>query len=65
MPIPLSTIFISDLPPFLTKILILFAPASILFSTSSFITEAGLSITSPAAILLTTSSDNNRILFIY
>src|SRR2546427_11299295 len=40
---------------------ILRAPASMLFSMSSFTTEAGRSTTSPAATWLATASGNNRI----
>ena len=43
---------IKDIPPSLISIVTAVAPASIAFSTSSFTTEDGLSITSPAAILL-------------
>ena len=48
--LPLSVIFIYDIPPFFISTVILLAPASIEFSTISFTTDAGLSITSPAAI---------------
>ena len=49
-PFPSSIIRIYDIPPFLISIVILLDPASIEFSTNSFTTDAGLSITSPAAI---------------
>jgi len=57
IPQPLSITRIRSLPPFSITTIILLAPASIAFSTSSFTTEAGRSITSPAAILLLTSSE--------
>ena len=50
MPIPSSVIDKNFLPPFFISITILFDRASIEFSTSSFIIETGLSITSPAEI---------------
>ena len=50
IPQPLSVTRIKLLPPSLISTVIWLAPASIAFSTSSFITEAGRSITSPAAI---------------
>ncbi len=56
MPLPLSWIRISFLPPDSTSIRISSAPASREFSTSSLTTEAGRSTTSPAAILLQRSS---------
>jgi hypothetical protein len=37
------------------------APASMAFSTNSLITDAGRSITSPAAMRLTVSADSWRI----
>ena len=46
---------IKDIPPSLISIVTAVAPASIAFSTSSFTTDDGLSITSPAAILLIVS----------
>ena len=49
-PQPLSVILIYFTPPELMSTVIVVAPASIEFSASSFTTEAGLSITSPAAI---------------
>ncbi len=58
IPIPSSETSIMSIPPFLTFTVILVAPASIELSTNSLITEAGLSITSPAAICLITSSDS-------
>ena len=50
-----------EIPPFFISTVTLFAPASIEFSTISFITDAGLSITSPAAILFIVKSSNNTI----
>ena len=64
-PFPLSVIRIYVIPPFFVSIFILFAPASIEFSTNSFTTEAGLSITSPAAILFIVKSSNKTILPIF
>ena len=46
---------IKDIPPSLISIVTAVASASIAFSTSSFTTDDGLSITSPAAILLIVS----------
>ena len=51
MPEPLSVTLINDIPPSLISTVTALAFASIAFSTSSFTTEDGLSITSPAAIL--------------
>ena len=61
MPQPLSATRISSLPPCSTDTSIRVAPASTEFSSSSFTTLAGRSITSPAAILLTTLGDSWRI----
>ena len=52
MPLPLSFMTIKFLPAHSRIISISFDPASIEFSTNSFTTDAGLSMTSPAAILL-------------
>lgn len=54
IPLPLSWIWISLMPPWLIVMLILVAPASILFSRSSFTAFSGRWITSPAAIRFTT-----------
>ena len=54
IPRPLSCICSSLFPPSLTSTEICVAPASRLFSSISFNAEAGLWMTSPAAILLTT-----------
>ena len=62
IPQPLSATLIKSLPPLLTSTATLVAPASIEFSTSSFTTEAGLSMTSPADILFITSSGRICIL---
>ena len=62
IPFPLSVTFIYDIPPFFISTVMFFAPASIEFSTISFMTDAGLSITSPAAILFIVKSSNNTIL---
>ena len=61
IPDPLSIILICFIPPFFTSIFMLVAPASIEFSTSSLTTEAGLSITSPAAIWFIVNSSNKTI----
>ncbi len=50
IPQPSSLMRIYETPPFLISIVTFVAPASIEFSTSSFITELGRSTTSPAAI---------------
>ena len=52
IPLPLSVMRIKEIPPSLISMVMAVAPASIAFSTSSFTTEEGRSITSPAAILL-------------
>jgi DNA mismatch repair ATPase MutS len=51
IPQPLSVIRMNEIPPSLISTTTAVAPASMAFSTSSFTTEAGRSITSPAAIL--------------
>ena len=61
IPFPLSVIRIYDIPPFFISTVIFVAPASIEFSTISFIADAGLSITSPAAILFIVKSSNNTM----
>ena len=65
IPFPLSVTFIYDIPPFSISTTILLAPASIEFSIISFITDAGLSITSPAAILLIVKSSNKTMFPIF
>ena len=65
IPFPLSATLIYDIPPFFISTVILFAPASIEFSTISFITDAGLSITSPAAILFIVKSSSRTIFPIF
>ncbi len=65
IPLPLSVTFIYEIPPFLISTVMLVAPASIEFSIISFITDAGLSITSPAAILLIVNSSNNTMFPIF
>ena len=47
---PLSVIRIREIPPSFISMVIAVAIASMAFSVSSFTTEAGLSMTSPAAI---------------
>ncbi len=64
MPEPLSITLTKSSPPFLISTVMLVAPASQLFSTSSFTTASGLSTTSPAAILPITSWGNLRMDFI-
>ena len=61
IPFPLSVILIYEIPPFFISTVIAVAPASIEFSINSFTTEAGLSITSPAAILFIVLSSNSTI----
>ena len=51
IPIPLSAIRINVMPPSLISTVTAVAPASIAFSASSLTTDAGRSMTSPAAIL--------------
>ena len=53
------------MPPFFISTFIFVAPASIEFSTNSFTTDAGLSITSPAAILFIVKSSNKTIFPIF
>src|SRR6476646_7119599 len=60
MPSPSSLTRISRRPPPSVRTSIRRAPASSAFSTSSLTTLAGRSTTSPAAIRLTTASDNWR-----
>ncbi len=64
MPTPLSATRIYVIPPSTISIAIAVLCASIEFSTSSFITEAGRSTTSPAAILFDISLSNTIILLI-
>ena len=61
MPQPSSVTRISEMPPRWTRISMLVAPASMLFSTSSLTTEAGRSTTSPAATWLARASGSRRI----
>ena len=61
MPPPSSPTAISVLPPSRSTISILRAPASIAFSTSSLTAAAGRSMTSPAAMRLTTTGGSWRI----
>ncbi len=63
IPQPLSRIRMECFPPVSTSMRISVAPASIELSTSSFTTDAGRSITSPAAILFIVSLSRIRILF--
>ena len=58
LPVPLSWICSIFIPPALTVTVILLLPASIEFSSISLIALAGLWITSPAAILFTTTSSS-------
>ncbi len=64
MPPPSSTTLISLVPPPASWTEIAPAPASRLFSRSSFRADAGRSTTSPAAIWLIRSSGRTRMLFI-
>ncbi len=59
IPQPLSTTCIKVRPASFNIICILVAPASTAFSTSSFTTEAGRCMTSPAAIWLATESGSS------
>ena len=61
IPHPLSVTRIYVTPPFCISTVIVFAPESIAFSKSSFITDEGLSTTSPAAIRLATAKDKTFI----
>jgi len=65
IPFPLSTILTNVFPPFFISIIIFVAPASIEFSTNSFTTFAGLSITSPAAILFIVKSSSSTMFPIF
>ena len=62
MPQPLSCRLISNRPPFLISSLISDAPASRLFSSNSLTTDAGRSMTSPAAIWLASDVESLCIL---
>ena len=64
MPQPSSPTRISSRPPCSTATSIRVAPASTAFSISSLTTLAGRSITSPAAILLTTLGGSSRMLIL-
>ena len=61
IPQPSSRTRIRSIPPASTATAIRVAPASSAFSISSFTTEAGRSITSPAAIRAATSGGSTRI----
>ena len=61
IPQPLSVTRISVTPPFCISTVMRVAPASIPFSTSSFITEEGRSTTSPAAIRFATAKESTFI----
>src|SRR5205823_603312 len=61
MPQPSSTTRIKEIPPRRMMTSIFRAPASMLFSTSSFTTEAGRSTTSPAATWLARISGKSRM----
>ena len=61
MPEPSSTTRMTELPPRRIMISMRRAPASSEFSTSSFTTEAGRSMTSPAATWLATSSGSSAM----
>ena len=64
MPQPLSCRLISNRPPFLISSLISEAPASRLFSSNSLTTEAGRSMTSPAAIWFASAVGSLCILWV-
>ena len=61
MPHPLSVTRIRVIPPRWISTVMLVAPASMAFSISSLMTDAGLSTTSPAAIRFATANDNTLI----
>jgi len=61
MPLPLSATTMRRMPPPSRRTSMSLAPASRLFSTSSLTTDAGRSITSPAAIWLTSTSGRGRM----
>jgi len=61
MPMPSSVTRMSFLPPCSSWISMRVAEASMAFSTSSLMTDAGRSITSPAAILLATRPGSSWI----
>ena len=63
IPLPLSVTRIYSIPPPVVSTVTDLLIASIAFSTSSFTTDAGRSITSPAAIWLETSVDKTFIFF--
>ena len=58
MPQPSSTMRMSSVPPESRSMSMRLAPASTEFSRSSFTTDAGRSMTSPAAIFATTPGGN-------
>ena len=62
IPHPLSATRIYVTPPFCISTVIAVAPESIEFSSSSLMTEDGLSTTSPAAIRFATANDSTFIL---
>ena len=62
IPQPLSATLIYVTPPFCISTVIDVAPESIEFSSNSFITDEGLSTTSPAAIKFATAKDSTFIL---
>ena len=61
MPLPSSVTTMRAMPPASRRTAMRRAPASIAFSTSSLTAAAGRSITSPAAMRLTTCSESRRI----
>jgi hypothetical protein len=61
MPVPLSVICSMRRPPSFTSTATDVAPASRLFSMSSFSADAGRWMTSPAAIRFTTASSSRRM----
>ena len=62
MPFPSSMTWMAVFPASVINTWMFLASASMAFSTSSFTTEAGRWITSPAAIWLATESGNTRII---
>ena len=60
MPLPSSVTSMRSMPPPVSATAILVAPESSAFSTNSFTAAAGRSITSPAAMRLTSISGRRR-----
>ena len=65
MPLPLSVTRMKLVPPAMISTSMRVAPASIAFSMSSLMTDAGRSTTSPAAILLMVLSSSTWMVMLY